>query len=77
MKENLLRLKTILEERERVFNKVVKEYENYKKNPPATTDGAIVALEYSVAGLFGSHTELVEAYRQYIAALESEARNEK
>lgn len=72
MKENLLRLKTILEERERVFNKTVKDYEDNKKNPPGTTDGAIVALEKSVANLFSSHGDLVESYRQYAAALEKE-----
>ncbi|MBI4333485.1 MAG: hypothetical protein HY673_19645 [Chloroflexi bacterium] len=73
MKENLLRLKTILEERERVFNKVVKEYENYKKNPPGSTDSAVTALELTVAALFNSHTDLVEGFRAYIGALEKEA----
>jgi hypothetical protein len=72
MKENLLRLKTILEERERVYNKAVKDYEYYKKNPPGTMDGAIIALERTVAALFSSHTDLTEGYRQYIAALEKE-----
>lgn len=72
MKENLLRLKTILEERERVFGKVVKEYENYKKSPPGTMDGAFVAMENSVAALFSSHADLADAYRQYMVALEKE-----
>jgi len=72
MKENLLRLKTILEERERVFSKVVKEYENNKKNPPGSVDGAFVAMEKSVASLFSSHADLVDAYRQYMAVLEKE-----
>lgn len=72
MKENLLRFKTILEERERVFNKVVKDYENYKKNPPGSTDSAITALELTVAALFNSHADLMEAYRGYIALLEKE-----
>ena len=72
MKENLLRLKTILEERERVFSKVVKEYELYKKSPPGTMDGAFVAMENNVAALFISHSDLVEAYRQYMSALEKE-----
>ncbi len=73
MKENLLRLKTILEERERVFDKVVKEYQNYKKNPPGSTDSALTALEFTVAALFNSQADLVESYRQYIGALEKEA----
>lgn len=72
MKENLLRLKTIMEERERVYGKVVKDYDNYKKNPPGSTDGALTALEYTVASLFNSHTDLADSYRQYIAALEKE-----
>ncbi|MDP2719585.1 MAG: hypothetical protein U1D67_02500 [Dehalococcoidia bacterium] len=73
MKENLLRLKTIMEERERVFNKVAKDYDYNRKNPPPTMDGAIVGMEKSVAALFNSHTELVEAYREYITALEKES----
>ncbi|MDP2663318.1 MAG: hypothetical protein Q8R28_21590 [Dehalococcoidia bacterium] len=70
MDENLVRLRTVLEERERVYRKVEQDYENYKRNPPGTPDGNVVALESSVHGLFSSVADLTEGYRAYIAALE-------
>ena len=73
MKEDLIRLKTILEERERVYSKAVQDYENYKRNPPSTPDGNIVALQGNVATLFSSISDLTAGYREYIAALEQES----
>lgn len=73
MDERLIRLKTILEERERVYLKIVQEYERYKRNPPGTPDGNIVALETSVQSLFSSVHDLMEGYTTYIKALEEKA----
>ena len=73
MKENLIRLKTILEERERVWKKVGQEYEHYKRNPPSTPDANVVALERSVASLFSAVSDLVAGYQDYVATLEEEA----
>lgn len=70
MDENLVRLKTVLDERERVYRKVVQDYEHYKRNPPGTPDGNVVALEGSVHALFSAVTDLMEGYKAYIAALE-------
>jgi hypothetical protein len=70
MKENLIRLKTIIEERERVYNKAIQDYEHYKRNPPGTPDGNVVALKGNVAALFAATSDLVTGYREYMAALE-------
>ncbi|GEM_PF-2787071 len=70
MDETLVRLKTVLEERERLYRKVVQDYEHYKRNPPATPDANIVAMEGSVHSLFGSVSDLMEGYKAYIGALE-------
>ncbi len=73
MDEKLVKLKTILEERERVYLKTVQEYEHYKRNPPGTPDGNIVALETSIQGLFNDVHDLMDGYKAYIAALEANA----
>ncbi len=72
MKESLIRLKTILEERERVYNKAIQDYEHYKRNPPSTPDGNIVALKGNVAALFDTASNLAAGYHEYTAALEQE-----
>lgn len=72
MKENLIRLKAILGERERVWKKTMDEYEHYKKNPPGSSDGNIVALETSVASLFSAASDLAQGYQDYITTLEQE-----
>lgn len=72
MKENLIRVKAILGERERVWRKVMEDYEHYRKNPPGTPDGNIVALEKSVASLFSAASDLAQGYQEYITALEQE-----
>ena len=72
MKENLIRLKATLEERERVWLKAQQDYEHYKRNPPYTPDGNVVALQMSVANLFNSVSELIRGYQEYITALENE-----
>ena len=73
MKENIVRLKAILEERERMWQKAQQDYEHYKKNPPYTPDGNVVALQMNVANLFNSVSELIKGYQEYIAALENES----
>ncbi|MDO8472877.1 MAG: hypothetical protein Q7T05_03580 [Dehalococcoidia bacterium] len=70
MDEKLIRLKSVLEERERVYRKVVQDYEHYKRNPPGTPDGNVVALEGSVQTLFGNVADLMDGYNAYISALE-------
>jgi hypothetical protein len=70
MDETLIKLKTVLEERERVYRKIVQDYEHYKRNPPATPDGNVVALQSSVQSLFNSVSDLMDGYREYISALE-------
>jgi len=77
MKENLVRLKSILEERERVWGKVVQDYQRYKRNPPYTPDGNLVALETHVQGLFDTLSDMVAGYKAYIAALEAECGDKK
>lgn len=72
MNENLVRLKTVLEERERVWGKVAQDYQHYKRNPPYTPDGNLVALQTHVDTLFEVLSDLVEGYRRYVAALEAE-----
>ncbi|MBI2957988.1 MAG: hypothetical protein HYY32_04005 [Chloroflexi bacterium] len=74
MDDRLVRLKTVLEERERVYRKVVADYERYKRNPPGTPDAYIVALEGSVQSLFSSVADLTEGYRAYIGALEEKSK---
>jgi hypothetical protein len=70
MDEQLVRLKTILDERERVYRKAGMDYEHYKRNPPGTPDGNVVALEGCVQALFSAVTDLTEGYKSYIQALE-------
>jgi len=77
MKENLIRLKATLEERERVWQKTQQDYEHYKKNPPYTPDGNVVALQMNVANLFNSVSELIMGYQEYISALENDLTIEK
>lgn len=72
MNENIVRLKATLEERERVWQKTQNDYQHYKKNPPYTPDGNVVALEMNVANLFSSASELIKGYQEYLAALENE-----
>ena len=72
MDEKLVRLKTILEERERVYRKIGQDYEHYKRNPPGTPDGNVVALEGNVQGLFSAVADLMEGYQAYIGALEEQ-----
>jgi hypothetical protein len=77
MKENLVRLKSVLGERERVWGKVVQDYQHYKRNPPYTPDGNLVALETHVQGLFDTLNDMVGGYKDYIAALEAECGDKK
>ncbi|MBI2854346.1 MAG: hypothetical protein HYX87_05420 [Chloroflexi bacterium] len=70
MDDQLVKLKTVLEERERVYRKVVQDYEHYKRNPPGTPDGNIVALEGSVHSLFSAVQDLMGGYQAYISVLE-------
>ncbi|MFC2009496.1 hypothetical protein ACFLT3_01055 [Chloroflexota bacterium] len=72
MKENLIRLKATLEERERVWQKAQQDYEHYKKNPPYTPDGNVVALQMNVDNLFNSVSELIKGYQEYISALDND-----
>jgi len=72
MKENLVRLKSILGERDRVWDKAVQDYQRYKRNPPYTPDGNLVALEKQVETLFDTLGDLVAGYKEYIVALEAE-----
>lgn len=74
MKEHLIRLKTVLEERERVWKKVIQEYEHYKRNPPYTPDGNLVGMEKHVASLFSAVNDLAAGYKDYIEALEKEVK---
>lgn len=74
MKEHLIRLKTVLDERERVWKKVIQEYEHYKRNPPYTPEGNLVAMETHVASLFSAVNDLAVGYKDYIEALEKEVK---
>lgn len=70
MDEKLISLKSVLGERERVYHKALQDYEHYKRNPPGTPDGNVVALEGNVQALFGNVADLMEGFHAYITALE-------
>lgn len=74
MSEKLVKLKAILEERERVFNKVMQDHEHLKRNPPGTPDAYVVAMDVSVQTLFSAMSDLRQGYRAYTAALEEQVK---